>query len=598
MTSIRPIDAASVHRICSGQVVLDLAGAVKELVENALDAGATVVEVRLREHGCELIEVADNGSGVCPEHYEALTAKYHTSKVRGRKLRAEAVALTRLQLSSFADLASLSTFGFRGEALSSHCSLCDLSVVTRTPLEVCPVARTSCEARSQEAASHRSVERGWTTTTMAASRARFLRHVPSGQRSFSSPYFRLYPFGTRRVPVPRCRTLSYLPAVCRTQELTRNVKREYGKLLALLQAYALICNARLVVTHATGRAPRATVIHTQGAGCALRENIITVLGAKAMAGLQAFDATLFAGCTVSGFVSLPAPGAGRATGDRQFFYLNGRPVDLPRLAKALKEVYQSFNASQAPVAVLDVRLSTDAYDVNITPDKRRVMLHMEDELLASFQQCLRAAYEPSRATFEVGCTATLEARPRKRVRSDHTLAPASSPGADKEWVSDNAAAALEMQDAVLVAPQPQGAGAQALPAGRMAIGDNARRTPWPQPSLYTAAAVADCDGTPPILAGFASTRVVGALDDGSGRNLPGIGDAAVELASDDGIVLPSLLDILNDDALAAPLPDGIAGCGPTIPFDLGTMQVRCFTRSLTAANAATTVIAPHPHSEP
>jgi DNA mismatch repair protein PMS2 len=104
-------------------VILDLAGAVKELVENALDAGASIVEVRLRESGAELIEVADNGSGVSPAHYEALTAKYHTSK-----------------LSSFADLTSLSTFGFRGEALSSLCSLCELSVITRTAGE----ARQRC----------------------------------------------------------------------------------------------------------------------------------------------------------------------------------------------------------------------------------------------------------------------------------------------------------------------------------------------------------------------------------------------------------------------------------------------------------------------
>jgi signal transduction histidine kinase len=52
------------------QVVLDLATAVKELVENSLDAGATNVEIRLKEYGSALIEVADNGSGVSPDNYE------------------------------------------------------------------------------------------------------------------------------------------------------------------------------------------------------------------------------------------------------------------------------------------------------------------------------------------------------------------------------------------------------------------------------------------------------------------------------------------------------------------------------------------------
>ena len=101
---IRAIDKGVVHRICSGQVILDLATAVKEIVENALDAGATTVEVRMRvlllksisrahcntlmwqirlkEHGSELIEVADNGSGVEPANHQSLTLKYHTSKLQ------------------------------------------------------------------------------------------------------------------------------------------------------------------------------------------------------------------------------------------------------------------------------------------------------------------------------------------------------------------------------------------------------------------------------------------------------------------------------------------------------------------------------------
>ncbi|RKO91144.1 histidine kinase-like ATPase [Blyttiomyces helicus] len=70
--TVRPIDSTSVHRLCSSQVIVDLATAVKELVENSLDAGATTVEVRLKEYGAEAIEVVDNGSGIEPENYEAL----------------------------------------------------------------------------------------------------------------------------------------------------------------------------------------------------------------------------------------------------------------------------------------------------------------------------------------------------------------------------------------------------------------------------------------------------------------------------------------------------------------------------------------------
>lgn len=89
---IRPINKDTVHRICSGQVrkytgiiivqyttclitqvVLNLGVAVKELVENAIDAGATLVEVRLREQGLEQIEVVDNGDGVDEANFEGLS---------------------------------------------------------------------------------------------------------------------------------------------------------------------------------------------------------------------------------------------------------------------------------------------------------------------------------------------------------------------------------------------------------------------------------------------------------------------------------------------------------------------------------------------
>lgn len=71
--SIQAINRETVHKICSGQIVFSLAIAVKELVENAVDAGATSVEIRLKEYGSDLIEVVDNGSGVEECNFEVLS---------------------------------------------------------------------------------------------------------------------------------------------------------------------------------------------------------------------------------------------------------------------------------------------------------------------------------------------------------------------------------------------------------------------------------------------------------------------------------------------------------------------------------------------
>lgn len=123
MSSIQAIDTVSIHRICSSQVVVDLATAVKELVENSLDAGATIIEVKLVEHGADSIEVHDNACGIDPENYAGLVLKHHTSKME-----------------QFEDLSNLSSFGFRGEALNSLCELSESFLVT-TKRPVDPVGK-------------------------------------------------------------------------------------------------------------------------------------------------------------------------------------------------------------------------------------------------------------------------------------------------------------------------------------------------------------------------------------------------------------------------------------------------------------------------
>lgn len=67
---IRPINKGVVHRICAGQVILDLSSAVKELVENSLDAGATSIEIALKEYGEEWFQVIDNGCGISPHNFK------------------------------------------------------------------------------------------------------------------------------------------------------------------------------------------------------------------------------------------------------------------------------------------------------------------------------------------------------------------------------------------------------------------------------------------------------------------------------------------------------------------------------------------------
>src|SRR5215207_9071182 len=113
MSRVAVLPSAVADQIAAGEVVERLSSAVKELVENALDAGATAVDVSVEEGGRQLIRVSDDGSGM--ERDDALLAleRHATSKIR-----------------QAADLVGVSSFGFRGEALPAICSVSHLTVET------------------------------------------------------------------------------------------------------------------------------------------------------------------------------------------------------------------------------------------------------------------------------------------------------------------------------------------------------------------------------------------------------------------------------------------------------------------------------------
>ena len=149
-----------------------------------------------------------------------------------------------------------------------------------------------------------------------------------------------------------------------------------------------------------------------------KENIANIFGAKTLPALLPLNLDLHLQPTTSqvlrelhgeddadsgkvrivGHISKPVFGEGRQTPDRQMFFVNSRPCALPQISKAFNEVYKSFNITQSPFICADLKINTNAYDVNVSPDKRTILLHDQTALLESLKEALTRLFDSTDQT--------------------------------------------------------------------------------------------------------------------------------------------------------------------------------------------------------
>uniref|UniRef100_A0A1A9WWK9 MutL C-terminal dimerisation domain-containing protein n=1 Tax=Glossina brevipalpis TaxID=37001 RepID=A0A1A9WWK9_9MUSC len=378
--AIRSIKEDDVHKICSGQVILTLAVAVKELVENAIDAKAKNIEVKLRDKGLEGLEICDDGCGVKPNDLESMTAKYHTSKIE-----------------KFQDLQSVETFGFRGEALSSLCALTEMSIITR---------HRDCNEAIKIVLDHKGKIISRSCHTRAQGTTVLLTNL-------------------------------FVTLPVRRRDFERNIKKEFAKMCHILQAYCLVSKGiRIRCTNQTSNGASSLVMMTQGREDVL-SNIYAIFGRPKLGEIIKLESpfkdskgdvltqdelisalqtntgdnvnitkddlfllynTEFA---LEGYISSCAHGSGRSSKDRQFFYVNSRPCDLKNISKAVNDCYHSFNNSQYPFVYLNIIICRQEVDVNLTPDKRQIMLINEKLLLILLKRALHLTFDQIPATYKV-----------------------------------------------------------------------------------------------------------------------------------------------------------------------------------------------------
>lgn len=328
--SIRVLEPTVAAQIAAGEVVERPASVVKELVENALDAGARRVDVEVRGGGVRELKISDDGCGIRADEIETAFERHATSKLRIAD-----------------DLWSIATLGFRGEALPSIASVSQLTVVTRAEGEEVGtelrIAGGELQARSA-----RGCSRGTTFT---------IRNL-------------FY-----NVPVRR--------------EFLRSDATEASAISAIVTQYALAYPEVRFTMLIDGR----LALRTNGTG-ELRETLIDLYGldvARQLLALEAEHGEGADGVLVRGMVS--PPGITRGSRGYLHVFVNRRAIQ-PRgqIAFVIEEAYHTLlMKGRHPIAVLDIRVHPGAVDVNIHPTKSEVKFRDGPRVMSALGRAIRDA---------------------------------------------------------------------------------------------------------------------------------------------------------------------------------------------------------------
>jgi DNA mismatch repair protein MutL len=364
---IRQLDEAAINRIAAGEVVERPASAVKELVENALDAGAARIQVDIADGGKTLIRVSDDGCGMTAEDLPLALSRHATSKIDG------------------SDLLDIRSFGFRGEALPSLGAVGRLTITSRAEGEA---AQISCEGSRMTPVRPAALTKG----TVVELRDLF----------FATPA-RLKFLRSDRAEM---------------QAVTEVIRR-----LAMAEP-----QVGFTLRDVTGGEARTLFRADPANGDlfdALQSRLASVIGRDFTDNALRIDAER-EGLRLQGYAALPTYSRGSSA--QQYLFVNGRPVLDRMLYGALRAAYFDVLArDRHPAAVLNLIADPQRVDVNVHPAKAEVRFREPDAARSLIITALKSALTGAghRASSTVGA-ATLDAfRPEPRVYQMDRPSPAS-----------------------------------------------------------------------------------------------------------------------------------------------------------------------------
>ncbi|ETS61698.1 hypothetical protein PaG_04197 [Moesziomyces aphidis] len=382
---IRRLDENVVNRIAAGEIIHRPANALKELIENSLDAGATLIRITLKEGGIKMLQIQDNGCGVQPSDLPLLCERFATSKLR-----------------DFADLDSMATFGFRGEALASISYVsASMNVVTKTRDNECAYRAyyaNGALAPPKPGQSSEPRQCAGTDGTLITAEDLFY-NVPQRRRALRSP------------------------------------ADEYNRALDVVSKYAVHYGGRGVGFVCRKAATNATDLNTPSSPTNTTLDTIRILHGNAVARelvelTDVHDTAL--GFQCNGWISGANWSSKRTT---LLCFINNRLVDCPLLKRSVEALYATLLPKGGhPWIYLSLSINPANVDVNVHPTKKEVHFLNEDEIV---EHVCRAAQDKlaganSSRTFAFSQAVLPVLAADVAARSAPAPAPASAPAQTDE----------------------------------------------------------------------------------------------------------------------------------------------------------------------
>ncbi len=325
MNKIRVLDQNTIDKIAAGEVVERPASVAKELIENAIDAGSSAVTVEIKNGGVDFLRITDNGCGIAGDQIREAFLRHATSKLR-----------------SISDLSTISSLGFRGEALSSISAVSQVELITRDAQSITGVRYVI----------HGGVERSY--------------------EEIGAPY------GTTFI----MRNLFFnTPA---RAKFLKSATSEQNAVTAYVEQLAL-SHPEISFNYIVNGTSR---LYTPGNG-SLREVVYRIYGKNAVHQLFEVDAQS-EHVKMTGFLGR----AEASRGNRSFeiYFINGRYVRDKILSKAIEEGYQgNLMQHRYPFTVLNFNIDSTKVDVNVHPAKLEVRFSAQQEIYNEIVEAVREA---------------------------------------------------------------------------------------------------------------------------------------------------------------------------------------------------------------